>query len=72
VLAVAGQEALHQEGPLELGALVEWEELEPGQAVVASEARMVREQVEVQGSLAESVAVMGAAAVAVPAERKRQ
>jgi hypothetical protein len=70
VLAVAGQEALHQEGPLELGALVEWEELELGQAVVASEAQMVREQVAVQGSLAESVAVVGA--VAVPAERKRQ
>lgn len=63
---MAGQEALHQEGPLELGALVEWEELELGQAVVASEAQMVREQVAVQGSLAESVAVVGAAAVAVP------
>jgi hypothetical protein len=50
--------------------LVEWEELELGQAVVASEAQMVREQVAVQGSLAESVAVVGA--VAVPAERKRQ
>lgn len=33
---------------------------------------MVREQVEVQGSPAESVVVAGAAAVAVPAERKRQ
>lgn len=46
---VAGQEALRQEEPLELEALVEWEELGLGQAVVASEARRVREQVEVQG-----------------------
>lgn len=66
VVVVAGQEALHQEGPLELGALVEREKLGLGQAVVASEAQMVREQVGVQGSLAESVAVVGAAAVAVP------
>jgi len=63
---VAGWEALHQEGQLELGALVVPEELGLGQAVVATEEPMAREQVEVQGSPAESVVEVGAAAVAVP------
>ena len=65
-MAVAGQEALHQEGQPELGASVELEGLGLGQAVVASEGRMVQEQVEVQGS-AESVGVVGVAVAAVPA-----
>jgi len=63
---VAGWEALHQEGQLELGALVVPEELGLGQAVVATEEPMAREQVEVQGSPAESVVEVGAAAAAVP------
>ena len=69
-MPVAGWEALHQEGQLELGALVVPEELGLGQAVVATEEPMAWEKVEVQGSPAESVVEVGAAAVAVPAERK--
>lgn len=69
-MAVAGQEALHQEGQLELGDLEESEEL--GQAVVATEAPMVWEQVEVQDSPAGSVVVVDVVVVAVPAERKKR
>ena len=53
-----------------MGALKELEGL--GQAVVALEAPMVREQVEVQDSPAESVEGADAAAVAVPAETVKQ
>lgn len=69
-MPVAGQETLHQEEEQELelypafGSLVEQKEL--GWVVVAVEAPKVQEQAEVQGSLAESVLVVGAAVVDVP------
>jgi hypothetical protein len=55
--------------------LVEWEELDLGQAVPLwwhRRRKWCGNRVKVQGSLAESMAVVGAAAVAVPAEGKRQ
>jgi hypothetical protein len=62
-------------GATELGALVELEELDLGQAVPLwwhRRRKWCGNRVKVQGSLAESMAVVGAAAVAVPAEGKRQ